>query len=110
MGRSSPRPHQSTVAFLKPSSSMSEEDLVGGNNVGKTQGEKVMDSNEEFMWACKNGHLHIVNRLLETPEEGGVRVDEKDMEGNTGFMWACKNGHLKIVNRLLELPEERGVR
>ena len=60
--------------------------------------------------ASKNGHIDIVNRLLDLPEGRRVKVDEKDLDGNTCLMWAYKNGHLKIVNRLLDLPEERGVK
>ncbi len=59
-----------------------------------------------FRRAAKNGHLDVVNRLIElTPEEEYQEMIQVwDCEA---FHRAAENGHLNVVNRLIELtPEE----
>jgi hypothetical protein len=48
--------------------------------------------------ASENGHLKVVNRLLEDP-----RVDPTS-DNNYAMMWSTKHGHTDVANRLLEDP------
>ena len=48
--------------------------------------------------ASENGHLHIVDRLLQDS-----RVDPSD-RNNCAIGWASLKGHLHIVERLLQDP------
>jgi len=50
--------------------------------------------------ACNNGHLHIVNRLLDMPAVAANTT----AYNNYALHLAAENGHLHIVNRLLEMP------
>ena len=58
------------------------------NKLGKTA----------LIYACENGKLDIVNKLLEK----GAAVDKVDNDNNTIFNFACNNGNLEIVNSLLK--------
>jgi len=67
---------------------------------------KVAESYRNVKWrplylACNNGHLNVLNRLLEIPE---VIVNATSLECYALRM-AAENGHLNIVNRLLEIPQ-----
>ncbi|MBS0287017.1 MAG: ankyrin repeat domain-containing protein [Proteobacteria bacterium] len=53
--------------------------------------------------AAKEGHLTVINRLLETDE---MREAAKRW-GNKALTLAAKNGHHLVVNRLLEIDEVR---
>ena len=48
--------------------------------------------------ASKNGHLSVVERLLQDP-----RVDPSD-DDNYAFCMAAENGHSSVVERLLMDP------
>ena len=48
------------------------------------------------MIAALNGHLKVVNRLLQDE-----RVDPSD-RNNEAIQWAAHNGHLDVVKRLLQ--------
>ena len=50
-----------------------------------------------LMWACRNGHLDVVNRLLDCKEIDVNLQNEKD---RTALMLACGNEHWKAGNRL----------
>ena len=52
----------------------------------------------ELSWACKHGHLAVVERLLLVP---GV---DATANNNHAFRGACSYGHLAVVERLLQLP------
>jgi len=57
---------------------------------------------EWFSLACYNGHLPVVNKLLELPQRILERIDY-----NAGFKKACSGGSLPVVNKLLKLLEKR---
>ncbi|MBS0286994.1 MAG: ankyrin repeat domain-containing protein [Proteobacteria bacterium] len=61
------------------------------------------NENDALCAAAENGHLAIVNRLLEIDE---VREDAT-ADNNNALSLAAANGHLAIVNRLLEIDEVR---
>ena len=50
--------------------------------------------------ACNNGHISIVNRLLEMPS-----IVDNETVNNRALYLAAENGHLSIVNRLLEISK-----
>lgn len=50
-----------------------------------------------FIIACKNGHIEIINKLLEYD----VKTNYVDENNKSGFMYACINGNLELVNLLL---------
>ena len=54
-----------------------------------------------FLIACGQGHLEIVEFLL----EHGSRIDARceKARGQTGLHFAAENGHLHVMNRLVEL-------
>ena len=56
-----------------------------------------------FMWACHEGHIPVVNLLLELTGERAVNVNQRDNYNSTAFTFACELGRLDVVNRLLEL-------
>jgi len=71
--------------------------------------ENAFDLTEEYEYkewsalaiACNNGHLNVVNKLLEIPKV--VSKAENDRQ-NHSLCMAAENGHLKIVNKLLRIP------
>ncbi|MBT6538986.1 MAG: ankyrin repeat domain-containing protein [Francisellaceae bacterium] len=70
-----------------------------------------LNMTEEDLWflgvfrplplACNNGHIDVVNRLLEMPQVLGNATDND----NYALWRSAQNGHLCIVNRLLEIPQ-----
>ena len=56
-----------------------------------------------LMWACHEGHIPVVNLLLELTGERAVNVNQRDNYNSTAFTFACELGRLDVVNRLLEL-------
>ena len=56
------------------------------------------ERNRAIKAASKNGHLGVVNRLLED-----FRVDPS-AGNNYAIQQASKNGHLEVVERLLQDP------
>mgnify|MGYP003317684001 CR=1 FL=1 len=50
--------------------------------------------NMALRWAAGNGHLEVVNRLLEID---AVRANAEARD-NEALRWAAKNGHLEVVN------------
>jgi hypothetical protein len=50
-----------------------------------------------IMWACKNGHLETVRKLLDT---GKIDLDAMTQYGFTALMWAKKHEHEDIVKLL----------
>jgi hypothetical protein len=55
-------------------------------------------NNYAIRWASYNGHIEVVNRLLEDS-----RVDPS-AENNEAIREASLNGYIEVVNRLLEDP------
>ena len=69
-----------------------------------------MNAKSNYGWtalheACSEGHLNIVNRLIEL----GVDVNAKTNEGKTSLHYAQRYKHLDIVNRLMELDSCLGI-
>ena len=60
-----------------------------------------------FSRACSNGHLLVVNRLLELK---GKRYINVHAEQENAFRIACIYGHIDVVNRLLELEGKRFIK
>ena len=54
------------------------------------------DGYRPIHWACRNGHLAIVELLL----SHGAQPDVKTNGGSTPIHWACDAGHLAIVKLL----------
>lgn len=50
-----------------------------------------------LMWACSEGHLQVVDRLLQVESLYGNRFSVASC-----FMCACKRGHVTLVQRLLQ--------
>ena len=57
-----------------------------------------------FMWACKHGHIGVVEQLLQRTDIDFNAEDTCETK-NTAFIWACQCGHLDIVKLLLENSE-----
>ena len=50
-----------------------------------------------FHFACKFGHLKIVDRLFNIYPSFEININKKDIHGMAGIHWAIKNGHFLIV-------------
>lgn len=50
-----------------------------------------------FHWACRNGHIEVVRRLM---ADSRFRPTTNDMFYS--FLFACKNGHIKVVQHILD--------
>ncbi len=74
------------------------EELVNEANINKVSPD---GGNNALIFAAKNGHEEVVNRLLEVP---GVQVNQPDRDGNTALMRAAQKNHLAIVATLLDDP------
>ena len=55
--------------------------------------------NDQFIDACKNGHLEIVKYLITSPEL--KEYADIHAQNDWGFIWACRNGHLELVKCLI---------
>jgi ankyrin repeat protein len=53
---------------------------------------------EQLMNACQNGHIDVVNQLIDVK----VDVNAYDMCSRTPLTFACQNGHMNVVNHLIE--------
>ena len=64
------------------------------------------DQQSTLIDASRNGHLDVVNRLLDYNSKNndfGIDVNLQDKDGRTALNWASRNGQLDMVNRLLDL-------
>ena len=64
----------------------------------KENKENIDKMNKALIEASLNGHLDVVNRLLDCKE---IEVNAQSYIGWTALFWASQNGHLDVVNRLL---------
>ena len=62
------------------------------------------DNEDGFIWACENGHKHIVEYLINLYKNDNkyaiVNIHAND---ECGFRWACHSGHKHIVEYLINL-------
>ena len=59
--------------------------------------------NEQFIDACRDGHLELVKYLLTSPElKKHANIHAAD---DLGFICACEQGQLEVVKYLLASPE-----
>ena len=49
-----------------------------------------------FRWACRYGHLNLVQYLLENNFNIDVHANDDE-----GFRWACWQGHLNVIKYLI---------
>ena len=52
--------------------------------------------------ACKNGHLMIIEMLIQKTVEFSIDLNAEDNDGYTAFHNACKNGHFEVVEILMQ--------
>ena len=53
-----------------------------------------------FHYACENGHLKIVENLVQKSIEFNINLNATTIRGKTGYDYAIENGHTKIVDML----------
>jgi ankyrin repeat protein len=58
------------------------------------------DGRTAFSWAAGNGHIDIINQLVEL----GANIHIPDHDGRTPFGWAVANQQVAIINTLLDHP------
>ncbi len=88
------------------------ETLIKAGNPEAITAEMITNDlrNEAFRKAVENGHLAIVNRLIELTPNLQQLQQMIHSRGGHAFRLAAINGHLEIVNRLIELtpdPEQQ---
>jgi hypothetical protein len=71
-------------------------DLAAVNRLLDNHADPSVLNNLAIISASKNGHLAVVNRLLED-----IRVDPSDQH-NQAIIDAVKNNHVEVVERLLK--------
>ncbi len=64
------------------------------------------DEDKGFRVACQNGHVTVVERLLDLQGTRAVDVHALD---ERGFRLACQNGHVGVVKLLLSLTGARAI-
>ena len=58
-----------------------------------------------FHLACENGHVKIVEMLIQKSDELNINLNAVNLirkEGRTAFQWSCENGNFKIIEVLME--------
>jgi ankyrin repeat protein len=65
--------------------------------------DESLSLDSTFIIACKHGHLHIVQHLM----DAGADVHAKD---HTGFLLACSSGHDAVVQFLLDAGADVSIR
>ena len=72
--------------------------------------DPTAQNNNTFLWAAKNGHLHVLEWLwsLRLPENGSFKIDSTQ-RNNIAFIWAARDGHLHVLKWLLTLSKEEGI-
>ena len=62
-----------------------------------------LDGNTGFQYACKSGHVELVELLIKKSVEFNIDLITKDDSyGNTGFHYACMSGKVKLVELLIK--------
>jgi ankyrin repeat protein len=93
-------------ASVDPSDTLFLPVLEGfGTNVSLLPWAKVVGTvglRTSLHWACRQGNLETVDRLLSFPD---ISVNVRDSDGQTPYHKAAKKGHLAVVKRLLENPQ-----
>ena len=56
-----------------------------------------------FMFACLQGHVNIVNLIL-NHKEGRNALNAQNRMGENGFIIACKNDQSQVIKMILEHP------
>ena len=77
-------------------------DLDGIKNIIKTHKINIHANNEEgFVWACNNGHKHIVEYLINLyKNDNKYKKINVHIRNEHGFRVACNNGQGKERLRL----------
>ena len=80
-------------------------DLYGIKKIIKTHKINIHVNHEEgFRWACCNGHLSIVEYLINLyKNDNKYAIINIHIDNEHGFRWACYNGRLPIVKYLINL-------
>ena len=60
---------------------------------------------ETFIFACKFGHIEVVELILQYLEWKQIELDVTDHNGKTGLMLACQEGWTDVVKLLLRHPK-----
>ena len=59
-----------------------------------------------LMYAAREGHLPVVQTLL----ENGSMVNAQNVAGDTALIWATARGHILVVKLLIERGADSAVR
>ena len=74
-----------------------DELLAAIQNGADVNSQDEAVKNTALHYASANGHVAIVDKLLER----GAEKDAANESGNTALHWAAQNGHTEVVLRLL---------
>ena len=58
------------------------------------KGKSSFHGRTPLHWASRNGHLSIVQYLIESHH---VNINATTSDGTTAFCWACWQGHFSII-------------
>ncbi|KAJ1696807.1 hypothetical protein LUZ63_005319 [Rhynchospora breviuscula] len=73
------------------------EDIVRLFSIGVPLDSKDSQGRTALHMAAANGHLVIVDYLI----QNGADVNVTNLEKNTPLHWACLNGHLEVIKSLI---------
>ena len=62
--------------------------------------------NKAFQKACENGHLKMVEMLIQKSTKFNIDFNAKDEHGSTSFHYACEKGDSKIAEMLIQKSSE----
>ena len=62
-----------------------------------------------FQFACKNGHIKMLEMLFQKPTRSNIDYNAKGPRGWTAFHFCCLNGHLKIVEMIIRRSQELNI-
>ena len=66
---------------------------------------KIMWLERGFMIACHEGHINIVQMIVDKSVPLELDLADQSIFGHTGFQFACEGGHTKVVELLLDKSE-----
>lgn len=83
-----------------------ESNRINEITEGMLQPHNAFDRREMFAFFAKNGHLEIMNRLIDLtiPEDWRNKMIHYGEDG--AFRNSAENGHLEVMNRLIELTPD----